>query len=302
MFAVHVEHPDWPGPRRFVYPGHEISIGAVAGNDLILLEAGIERRHARILLKDGKLIIEDLKTELGTHVNGRRIRWPAVVRQTSHVRIGSYTLAFPPFAVEPLDKHDPYVADHPTEDSLLRAIANRDETSRIVYADWLEQQGDLLRAEFLRVQDELLEMRPGDAELVVQASRLGALATQIDVAWRVRVASPGVERCGLALDFRCPMEWSMLQATQRDGVRHCAGCQKDVYYALSVEEARKYAKDGHCVALDVTSARWHGDLAAPFAERVCDSCTMDIGDAYPDRECPHCGNVIESEMVMGRFA
>jgi uncharacterized protein (TIGR02996 family) len=290
------------GPVVALHEGENL-IGREEGAEAWIESAGVSRRHARIVLQDGKLIIEDLKTEFGTHVNGRRITSPLVVRQTSHVRIGSYTLAFPPFAVDPLDEHDPYVADHSTEDSLLRAIANRDETSRIVYADWLEQQGDLLRAEFLRVQDELLEMRPGDAEFAVQASRLGALATQIDVAWRVRVASPGVERCGLALDFRCPMEWSMLQATQRDGVRHCTGCQKDVYYAFTVGEARKYAKDGHCVALDVTSARWHGDLAAPFAERVCHSCTMDIGNAYPDRECPHCGNVIgeEVEIVMGLY-
>lgn len=126
--------------------------------------------------------------------------------------------------------------------------------------DWLEQRGGLVRAEFLRVQDELLEMAPGEAEIVGHASRLGALAIQIDVAWRARVASPPVERCGLAFNFRCAMEWSMLKATKRDSVRHGAGCQQDLYYALTVGDARSYARDGHCVALDVTSARWRDDL------------------------------------------
>ena len=302
MFAVLASHPDSPGLRRFAYPGPEITIGAVAGNDLILAEDGIEKRHARVVQKDRKLIVVDLKTGLGTYVNGRRLRSPLVVRGTDTVMIGGYTLVFEDIAVDTLDAHAPYVAGDPTEASLLQAIANRDETIRLVYADWLEQRGDLVRAEFLRVQDELLEMAPGDTEFVGHASRLGALAAQIDVAWRVRVASPAVERCGLRFDFQCPMEWSMLQSTEHDGVRHCTGCQQDVYYALTVGEARSYARNGHCVALDVTSARWRGDLAEPFEDRVCEQCKMDIGHDYPGRGCPQCGHVVERQMMMGRIA
>ncbi len=302
MFAVLVSHPESPGQRRFAYPGQEITIGAVDGNDLILAEDGIEKRHSRVVLKDGKLIIVDLKTGLGTYVNGRRLTSPRVIREADSVEIGGYTLAFQHIAIDSVDAHEPYVAADATEHSLLQAIANRDETIRIVYADWLEQRGDHVRAEFLRVQDELLELAPGDPELAGHASRLGALAARIDVAWRIRVASPPVERCGLAFDFQCPMEWSMLQATDRDGVRHCTGCKQDVYYALSVGEARSHAGVGHCVALDVMSPRWRDDLAEPFEDVVCERCHMDIGHAYRGPACPQCGHEVERYMMVGRLA
>ncbi len=79
-----------------------------------------------------------------------------------------------------------------------------------------------------------------------------------------------------------------LDRTDRDGVRYCASCERDVYnYALTVGEARGYAKDGHCIALDVTRARWHGDLTEPFGTALCEPCKMDVGDTR--RVCPHCG-------------
>jgi hypothetical protein len=98
------------------------------------------------------------------------------------------------------------------------------------------------------------------------------------------------------------MEWSMLQATGRDGVRHCSGCKQDVYYALSVGEARGYASAGHCVAVDVMSPRWRDDLAEPFHSRVCKACNMDLGWTYPGQLCPACDHVVERHMMVGRIA
>ncbi|HEU4735222.1 MAG TPA: TIGR02996 domain-containing protein [Kofleriaceae bacterium] len=303
MFAVLVFPPDWhpdrPDVRRFAYPGHEITIGRAETNALILTpaegardgEGKIEDHHARLIMRDGMFVISDLESESRTFVNGFLLDGAMLIRETDRVQIGGYTLEVQHAPTEPLDAYPEYVAEDPTEAALLRAIAARDETSRTVYADWLEQRGDVLRAEFLRVQEELLELSPGDAAFPVHASRLSALAARIDVAWRVQVASPSVERCGLAFDFQCPMEWSMLHATGRDGVRHCGACNKDVYYALSVGEARAHARRGRCVALDITSPRWPGDLAEPYGHRVCEDCETDIGRAYPGDDCPTCGHV-----------
>jgi uncharacterized protein (TIGR02996 family) len=52
-------------------------------------------------------------------------------------------------------------------EAFLQAICENpgDDTSRLVYADWLEDQGDpqdLARAEFIRVQIELSRLAPGD--------------------------------------------------------------------------------------------------------------------------------------------
>ena len=300
MLVVTITKPDSPRARRFVYQSQSITIGTAQENDVILLAKGIEKHHARLLLSDGQLVLVALNSKSGTYVNERRVESMVVVRETDSVRIGSFTLECRHVEIDTVDAHDRYTADHPIEQALLHEIVQRDDTSRIVYADWLEQQGDHVRAEFVRVQDKLLAM-PGDAERAVHEERLYALAAKIDVAWRLLVASPAVERCGVAFRFQCPMTWSALQATKRDGVRRCTGCQRDVYYALTVGEARAHAQDGHCVALDVTSARWRDDLSEPFGERLCGGCGMDVGNAFFGGECPGCSYPIEAEVLVGEI-
>jgi uncharacterized protein (TIGR02996 family) len=299
MLAVVVSHPGWAGPRRFAYPGPRIRIGTYQGNELILSDDGIAERHASVVLEDGALVFYENEIRIGTYVNERRIHGAQQLGAADQVRIGSYTLVFETVAVDTVDAHRPYVADHAMEESLLRAIAGRDEASRIVYADWLEQRGDRARAEFLRVQDQLRDGSRPSPELAVLVSRLRALAAEVDVAWRLRVADPGVARCVASSLFPCGMTWSALQATEHDRVRHCARCKQDVYYVLNVGEARAHAQRGRSVALDITSARWRGDLAEPFGARVCEQCKMDIGNARRDHGCPHCNHVVKREVAMG---
>jgi len=287
--------------RRFVYQSQSITIGSAQENDVILFAKGIDKHHARLLLSDGKLVLVALNSKFGTYVNEGPVESMVVLRETDNVRIGGFTLVCRHIEIDTVDAHDRYTADGPIEQSLLHAIVQHDDTSRIIYADWLEQQGDQVRAEFVRVQGKLLAMQPGDAERAAHERRLGALAAEIDVAWRLLIASPAVERCGVAFRFQCPMTWSALQATRRDGVRHCTGCRRDVYYALTVGEAREHAKDGHCVALDVTSARWRDDLSEPFGERLCGGCGMDVGDAFLGDECPRCSYPILREVLVGEI-
>ena len=57
----------------FRFPPRAIDIGRTLENDLVLDDASVSPRHARILVKDGRLIIVDLKSETGTFVDGRRL-------------------------------------------------------------------------------------------------------------------------------------------------------------------------------------------------------------------------------------
>src|SRR5258707_14740600 len=52
-----------------------------------------------------------------------------------------------------------------TADAFLQAIVATpdDVATRLIYADWLEENGDPERAEFIRVQCQLSELAPGDA-------------------------------------------------------------------------------------------------------------------------------------------
>lgn len=152
-----------------------------------------------------------------------------------------------------------------TEQTLLAAIAQKhDEASRLVYADWLEGQGDVARAEFLRLQQVLVGPSPADdagrALFKRRSDRLRALAETIDPAWRAAVARPLVENCDAHFDFACPMEWGQLGATADPNVRACNLCEEPVYYCTSIAEARRHAFQKRCVAIDIIVERSPNDL------------------------------------------
>jgi len=78
--------------RRVVFNKPEITIGRVQGNDIVLPKGNVSKRHARVLLKDGKFIIVDLKSTNGTYVNGRKITTPLVVKEADKIYIGDFIM------------------------------------------------------------------------------------------------------------------------------------------------------------------------------------------------------------------
>src|SRR3989442_5096245 len=79
--------------RRMVVNKPEVTIGRVQGNDIVLPKGNVSKRHARIVLKDGKFIIVDLKSTNGTYVNGRKITSPLVVKGSDKIYIGDFILS-----------------------------------------------------------------------------------------------------------------------------------------------------------------------------------------------------------------
>jgi hypothetical protein len=74
----------------------EISIGRVKGNDIVLPKGNVSKRHSRIVVKDGKFIVVDLKSTNGTFVNGRKILSPQVIKSEDKVYIGDFVLSIDP--------------------------------------------------------------------------------------------------------------------------------------------------------------------------------------------------------------
>lgn len=72
----------------------ELVIGRVAGNDITLSAGNISKRHARVVVRDGKAIVVDLKTTNGTYVNGVRVSSPRVLSPSDKVYIGDFSLRF----------------------------------------------------------------------------------------------------------------------------------------------------------------------------------------------------------------
>jgi len=95
MFSVTINEKGG-APRVMEFDKPEVTIGRVQGNDIILPKGNISKRHSRIVLKDGKFIIVDLKSTNGTYVNGRKITSPHILKDADKIYIGDFTLTVEP--------------------------------------------------------------------------------------------------------------------------------------------------------------------------------------------------------------
>src|SRR4051794_22790595 len=97
-----------------------------------------------------------------------------------------------------------------TADAFLQALRDDpdDDTTRRVYADWLEEQDDptcRLQADFIRIDLELAAMtgpRRARRQLV---ERRRKLAAGLDIDWVATVSLAKIEACTFA--FECPLRW-----------------------------------------------------------------------------------------------
>jgi uncharacterized protein (TIGR02996 family) len=154
-----------------------------------------------------------------------------------------------------------------TDDVFLRTIQERpnDDTTRLVYADWLEELGDepgALRAEFIRIDCELAGLPTRHARRSRLKRRRRKLAARLDTDWLIIVSKLPIERC--RFKFECPLRWDNLRAVEGSKrERFCDKCEQNVYYCKRIEEAREHAALGHCVAVDARLKRKGGDLDDP---------------------------------------
>lgn len=72
----------------------ELSIGRKEGNAVRLTERNVSRKHARITKRDGKYILEDMRSYMGTRVNGRRLESAHALDPGDQIGIGDYVVLF----------------------------------------------------------------------------------------------------------------------------------------------------------------------------------------------------------------
>src|SRR5580704_13021308 len=78
--------------RRETFDKNEINVGRVQGNDLMLPKGNVSKHHARLLFRDGRFIVTDLKSTNGTYVNGRKISQATIVREGDKIYVGDFVL------------------------------------------------------------------------------------------------------------------------------------------------------------------------------------------------------------------
>jgi hypothetical protein len=68
--------------------GDQIDIGRDSTNEIVINDAEISRRHARLTFQGGKYVLEDLGSTNGTFVNGQRLAGPRVLKSGEVVSFG----------------------------------------------------------------------------------------------------------------------------------------------------------------------------------------------------------------------
>ncbi len=102
MFAIIISEKGG-AERKEAFDKNEINVGRVQGNDLMLPKGNVSKHHARLLFRDGRFIVTDLKSTNGTYVNGRKIAQATIVREGDKIYIGDFVIRLESSGAPPLE-------------------------------------------------------------------------------------------------------------------------------------------------------------------------------------------------------
>jgi pilus assembly protein CpaF len=144
--------------QRLDFDSEEITIGRVDENDICLPKGNISKKHTKIVVKDGKIIVLDLKSTNGTYVNGKKLAGPQVITPTDKVYIGDFILNIePPDMEQPLEELAPEDGEPVAEQPTMSPVHNVDEepTDQPAY-----EGGEATRREGYPDEEALSEAEP----------------------------------------------------------------------------------------------------------------------------------------------
>ena len=85
-----VEPAEQAGRR---YPlGDEVTVGRAAGCQIIVDDNYVSQLHARLFLRDGQLLVEDLGSTNGTYLNRAKVSGPTVMQRGDRLQVGNTVL------------------------------------------------------------------------------------------------------------------------------------------------------------------------------------------------------------------
>ena len=151
----------------------------------------------------------------------------------------------------------------PEDMTFLRGILTdpEDLTRWLVYADWLDDRDQPLRAQYLRLSVELGQFSEGHPMRDVLGRRIAELKGQLDPDWVMMFDTPRIGGCYNRWQYQCPLTWDSLYATDTPDIRICLRCRQPVFYCHTLEEADQFASAGLCVAI---SSRVFPQDSTPF--------------------------------------
>ena len=91
MATLVIRYPD--GTEQETELAGQLTIGRADGNDLVLAEGGVTRKHARFFTQGGDVMVEDSGSANGTWVDGEKIEAPTRLGSRAQVVIGDYEIS-----------------------------------------------------------------------------------------------------------------------------------------------------------------------------------------------------------------
>lgn len=86
---------------RLLWLGREVMVGegeTILGRSrqatICVDDESVSRRHARLTIEGGSIVVEDLGSKNGTMLNGQRLAGPMAVADGAHIQVGSVALTF----------------------------------------------------------------------------------------------------------------------------------------------------------------------------------------------------------------
>ncbi|MBI2962991.1 MAG: Flp pilus assembly complex ATPase component TadA [Deltaproteobacteria bacterium] len=140
MISLKVHGESHPQSRVEQFAKDEVSIGRVAGNDLVLANTTVSSHHARIYRSNGSWMVADQESTNGTFLNGERVGGPASLSDGDEIAVGEFRirvdLGQEARAPEPAGEAEPAHAD----DAAVREIRQKIHKRLIEFLDlrWVD--------------------------------------------------------------------------------------------------------------------------------------------------------------------
>jgi pilus assembly protein CpaF len=92
MISLRVQGESDPEPKVESFAKDELSIGRVAGNDLVLANTTVSSHHARIYRSNGSWTVADQQSTNGTFLNGQLLAEPASLSNGDEIAVGDFRI------------------------------------------------------------------------------------------------------------------------------------------------------------------------------------------------------------------
>jgi pilus assembly protein CpaF len=92
MISLRVQGESDPEPKVESFAKDELSIGRVAGNDLVLANTTVSSHHARIYRSNGSWTVADQQSTNGTFLNGQLLAEPASLSDGDEIAVGDFRI------------------------------------------------------------------------------------------------------------------------------------------------------------------------------------------------------------------